>query len=173
MNGTAAVKRVWSLPDMLSVEWADGTLSEFASLWLRDNLREDRDPHNGQRLIDIADLPEDPKIRSALAREGSVKVEWESEPRSASFELEWLLAHAANRSGSRPEFRTRHWLEGARLDAAHYFVEKTARDVPRLPPGLRPSPLRTSQIRRQLRSLIGRSGRLIEVIEAGCPRRQS
>jgi len=49
---------------MLTIEWADGTSSEFASLWLRDNLREDRDPHSGQRLIDIADLPEDPKIRS-------------------------------------------------------------------------------------------------------------
>jgi hypothetical protein len=67
MNGAAAVRRLWSLPDMLGIEWADGTLSEFASLWLRDNLREDRDPHSGQRLIDIADLPEDPKIRSATA----------------------------------------------------------------------------------------------------------
>ena len=61
MNGAAAVKRLWSKPDMLSIEWADGTLSEFASLWLRDNLREDRDPHSGQRLVDIADLPEDPE----------------------------------------------------------------------------------------------------------------
>ena len=54
---------------MLSIEWADGTSSEFASLWLRDNLREDRDPHSGQRLVDIADLPEDPRIRSAAAQQ--------------------------------------------------------------------------------------------------------
>ena len=79
MNGTAAIARVWSCPDMLNVERADGTSSEFASLWLRDNLREDRDPHSGQRLIDIADLPEDPKIRSAVARDGAVNIEWESE----------------------------------------------------------------------------------------------
>jgi hypothetical protein len=54
----SAVKRLWSQPDLLGIEWADGTLSEFASPWLRDNLREDRDPHSGQRLVDIADLPE-------------------------------------------------------------------------------------------------------------------
>ena len=53
------------------IEWTDGTLSEFASLWLRDNVREDRDPHSGQRLIDIADLPEDPRIRSATAQGGT------------------------------------------------------------------------------------------------------
>jgi hypothetical protein len=56
------------------------------------------------------------------------------------------------------------------LDAAQYFVEKTARDVPRLPPDMRPTPGRASQIRRQLLALIGRAGRLIEVIEAGCSR---
>ena len=57
-----------------------------------------------------------------------------------------------------------------RLDAAHYFVEKTARDVVRLPTGLRPTPGRASQIRGQLMALIGRAGRLIEIIAAGCSR---
>lgn len=125
MNHTAAVKRVWSLPDMLNIEWADGTLSEYASLWLRDNLREDRDPHSGQRLIDIADLPEDPRIRSAVAHNGAVNVEWETESRSAAFELEWLLAHASSRSDPRPEFTTRRWLEGASLNAARDFAWAT------------------------------------------------
>ena len=125
MNHPAAVKRVWSLPDMLNIEWADGTLSEYASLWLRDNLREDRDPHSGQRLIDIADLPEDPRIRSAVAHNGAVNVEWETESRSAAFELEWLLAHASSRSDPRPEFTTRRWLEGASLNAARDFAWAT------------------------------------------------
>ena len=122
MNDTTSVKRLWSLPDLLGIEWSDGTSSEFASLWLRDNLREDRDPHSGQRLIDIADLPENPRIRSAAALNGAVQVEWESEPRPASFELQWLLAHAANRPDRRPHFRPKPWLEGARLDAAHDFA---------------------------------------------------
>jgi gamma-butyrobetaine dioxygenase len=122
MNGAAAITQVRWQPDMLKVEWADGTASEFASLWLRDNLREDRDPHSGQRLTDIADLPEEPKIRSAVAQDGAVTVEWESESRSAAFELDWLRAHAANGSGGRPKFTPRLWLEGARLDAARDFA---------------------------------------------------
>ena len=121
---SAVVKRLWSLPDRLSIEWADGTLSEFASLWLRDNLREDRDPHSGQRLIDIADLPEDPKIRSAVAHDGAVNVEWETESRPASFELTWLLAHASNPGGP-AAFAPRRWLEGAHLDAARDFAWAT------------------------------------------------
>jgi alpha-ketoglutarate-dependent taurine dioxygenase len=129
VNGVAAVKRLWSLPDMLSIEWADGTSSEFASLWLRDNLREDRDPHSGQRLIDIADLPEDPKIRSAVAQNGEVKVEWEAELKSGTFELSWLHAQTSNGAERRSEFAPRQWLEGARLDAAREFVWATFFDA--------------------------------------------
>ena len=122
MSGAMPVKRLWSRPDLLSIEWADGTLGEFASLWLRDNVREDRDPHSGQRLIDIADLPEDPQIRTAVAQDGAVKVEWESETQSATFALDWLRAHASNGSGGRPEFGPKRWLEGAGLDAARDFA---------------------------------------------------
>jgi alpha-ketoglutarate-dependent taurine dioxygenase len=129
VSRVTGVKRLWSFPDMLNIEWADGTLSEFASLWLRDNLREDRDPHSGQRLVDIADLPEDPRIRSAAVDNGAVQVEWDAEPRSASFELEWLLANAAGHSGRRPEFAPKHWLEAARLDAARDFAWETFLEV--------------------------------------------
>jgi gamma-butyrobetaine dioxygenase len=122
MNNVTEIKRLWSFPDMLSIEWADGTLSEFASLWLRDNLREDRDPHSGQRLVDIADLPEDPRIRSAVADHGAVRVEWDTEPRSGFFDLEWLLAQAGGRSARRRELAPKHWLEGAHLDAARDFA---------------------------------------------------
>jgi alpha-ketoglutarate-dependent taurine dioxygenase len=121
MNKTTAIRRLWSLPDTLNIEWADGTLSEFASLWLRDNLPEDRDAHSGQRLIDIADLPEDPRIRTAVARNGAVDVEWEAETRPATFALQWLLANASASSSARPQFEPRRWLEGGSLDAARDF----------------------------------------------------
>lgn len=119
MIGTAALKRLWSNPDMLCIEWSDGTLVEYASIWLRDNRREDRDPYSGQRLIDIAELPEDPKIRSAAAHNGAVAIEWEGEPLTSCFELPWLLAQAP---GRRPQFTRRPWLEGAHLDAARDFA---------------------------------------------------
>jgi gamma-butyrobetaine dioxygenase len=125
MRAHATVKRLWSDPDMLGIEWTDGTSSEFASLWLRDNLREDRDPRSGQRLIDIADLPEDPRIRSASTQNGTIEIEWENEPRRGSFELQWLQEHATSRSVQRPEFARKRWLEGARLDAARDFAWAT------------------------------------------------
>ena len=117
MNAVAAVKQLWSIPDLLSIEWADGTVSDFASLWLRDNLREDRDPHSGQRFIDIADLPENPRIRSAAAHDGAVHVEWEAESRPATFELEWLLAHASNRIRGRPERTPRRSFTATRCSS--------------------------------------------------------
>ncbi|MGH8263206.1 MAG: TauD/TfdA family dioxygenase [Steroidobacteraceae bacterium] len=121
MNSSVAVKRVWSEPALLSIEWADGQLGEFASLWLRDNLREDRDRHSGQRLIDVADLPENPRIRSAVIKDGAIDVAWENEARAASFDLAWLLSQATNRLPGRAEFRPKHWLEGATLDALRDF----------------------------------------------------
>jgi alpha-ketoglutarate-dependent taurine dioxygenase len=113
------------MPGSLTVEWANGAVSEFASIWLRDNLRDDRDPHSGQRLVDVADLPEEPRIRSALADATTVRVEWESEARPASFDLDWLASHAFGSAPARPELATHLWLEGARLDASRDFAWAT------------------------------------------------
>src|SRR5450755_5134081 len=118
MSNPTAARRVSSIPGSLTIEWANGDVSEFASVWLRDNLREDRDPHSGQRLVDISDLPAEPRIRSAIADDKMVQVEWESEPRPASFDLDWLALHACASPSQRPEFATRLWLEGALLDAS-------------------------------------------------------
>lgn len=113
----ARIRRLAVSPELLTVEWADGGVSEFASLWLRDNRSEDRDAHSGQRLVDIADLPESPHLRSAVAENGAVRVEWEGEPRSVSFELDWLAGHAFDRVPRRPELAAHRWLEGASLEA--------------------------------------------------------
>jgi len=118
-TATAAVS---ATPETLTVRWPGGAVSEFASLWLRDNVREDRDPHSGQRLIDIADLPARPRIRAARAAQGRVLIEWENEARGASFELGWLAAEAAGGAARAPERTARLWLEGARLDAHRDFA---------------------------------------------------
>jgi len=121
--GTAArITRVAATPAKLTVEWAAGGVSEFASLWLRDNVPEDRDPHSNQRLIDVVDLPDDPRIRAARTENGSVCIEWEGEARPARFALEWLAAQSAGGAGLRPERTARRWLEGARLDARRDFA---------------------------------------------------
>lgn len=122
MSESALVKHLRTSPDTLGIDWSDGTSSEFASLWLRDNLSEDRDAHSGQRLIDIADLPQDPKIQSAVTQNGAVRIEWEAESRAASFDIRWLRANSETRAGRPAELRPKRWLKGASLDAARDFT---------------------------------------------------
>src|ERR1700751_3468149 len=116
------VRRISAVPQALPIEWAEGGTSEFPSVWLLDNRTADRDAHSGQRLIDIADLPESPRIRSAGGRNGALHCEWEGVPPAASFELAWLAAHAWGRNARPPEQLRRYWLEGATLDARYDFA---------------------------------------------------
>jgi alpha-ketoglutarate-dependent taurine dioxygenase len=122
MTEPADPRRITHEAEVLTVEWADGGKSEFTSLWLRDNRRQDRDAHSGQRLVDILDVPATPRIRSATARDGSVRVEWEDESQPATYDLKWLAAHAAGRTPGRPELAVRPWLEGGAMDARRDFA---------------------------------------------------
>jgi gamma-butyrobetaine dioxygenase len=105
----------------LTVEWNDGTSGEFASVWLRDNLPEDRDRHSGQRLIDVTDLPVEPRIRAAMLADTDVRVAWEGEARVSSFAADWLYEHAVGRH-RRPELQLRRWLDGAELEPRRDFA---------------------------------------------------
>ena len=122
MPDPAVIRRLLAAPETLTIEWADGGVSEFASLWLRDNRPGDRDAHSGQRLIDIADLPERPRIHAAVSDNGVVRIEWDGETPAASFAVEWLAAHAFRRGVHRPELQRRLWLKGAALDARRDFA---------------------------------------------------
>jgi gamma-butyrobetaine dioxygenase len=52
------IQSVAFTPDTLTVFWEDGKQAAFDSLFLYDNQLGHRDPFSGQRLIDVADLPE-------------------------------------------------------------------------------------------------------------------
>jgi len=98
MSGSPALVLMSTTPLLLTLEWADGAVAEFAAVWLRDNLPQDRDPHSGQRLIDVVDLPAEPRIRRAAVVEGSLRVDWEDEAAPGIFDLDWLAQrseHAA------------------------------------------------------------------------------
>jgi alpha-ketoglutarate-dependent taurine dioxygenase len=122
MTTSRQVKRIESTPEHLTIEWADGAVNQFAGVWLRDNLREDRDPHSGQRLVDIADLPAHPLIRSASLAGDAVRIEWESEAAAATFAVAWLAAQTAGDDAERPERITTTWLHGAAMAAASDFA---------------------------------------------------
>ncbi len=135
MASAPLATRVSATPEALTIEWRAGGASEFPSLWLRDNVREDRDPASGQRLLDIVDLPAAPRIRAVRSENGRVHIEWQGETRSTAFELGWLAAQAAGAAAQRPELRARLWLEGARLDPQRDFAQAelaAARSEPRL-----------------------------------------
>jgi alpha-ketoglutarate-dependent taurine dioxygenase len=122
MNTPTRGATVFTRPDTLGVAWADGTIDEFASIWLYDNAPGHRDPHSGQRLVDIADLPEQPRIRAAAVLDGRLRIEWEgSGEAGATFELPWLAAQR-NRRPQRPEFEARRWLDGAAREAGRDFA---------------------------------------------------
>ena len=122
MNNSSLARRISATPDSLTVEWSDGRASEFFSVWLRDNRPADRDSFSGQRLIDVLDVPLEPRIHSAALESDTVLVRWEGEEQATSFELSWLARHAPGDAGYRaPELANRLWLEGATLDARHDF----------------------------------------------------
>jgi len=120
MSAPVAI-RLSAQPSLLTVQWSDGTVGEFASIWLRDNLPEDRDAHSGQRLVDVTDLPPDPRIRSAALHGDAATITWQDEARSSALALAWLYDFAARRP-DRPELERRIWLEGARLAAQRDFA---------------------------------------------------
>jgi gamma-butyrobetaine dioxygenase len=122
MSTLRQVARIGSTPERLTIEWADGAVTEFAGVWLRDNLPEDRDPHSGQRLVDIADLPARPLIRSASVAGDTVRIEWESETAAATFAVAWLAAQTAGDAAERLERVTATWLHGASMHAVHDFA---------------------------------------------------
>jgi alpha-ketoglutarate-dependent taurine dioxygenase len=109
---------------LLAIEWNDGTSAEFASVWLRDNLAEDRDAYSGQRLIDVTQLPAHPRIRGATLSDSQVRIVWQDEARVSAFALDWLYQQAAVlREGSTAA--PRRWLDGARLKPQRDFAFTT------------------------------------------------
>ena len=132
MSGRPRIERLRSTADLLTVEWANGERSEFAGIWLRDNLREDRDPHSGQRRNDVVDLPAEPRIKSARLAEDEIRIEWEGDAAPASFALEWLARHGSA-SARRPEQRIATWLAGGGMNAARDFAWSSIAQLQREP----------------------------------------
>jgi gamma-butyrobetaine dioxygenase len=79
-------------PDELVLEWPNQTFTVYRAQWLRDNDPAHRDPRNGQRLISLIDLPEEPRIQAVdPSPPGEVTVHWEDGACSI-FSLQWLRA---------------------------------------------------------------------------------
>jgi len=89
----------------LAVDWSDGRQSRFAAIWLLDNRPDGRHGPLGQRLFDIAELPEEPRIASAtLTDNGDVAVTLAPANAALTYAAAWLRDHALD-PASRAERR--------------------------------------------------------------------
>jgi gamma-butyrobetaine dioxygenase len=101
----AAIARVSHRPDELTVEWSDGRRSRFAAVWLLDNRPDGRQGRLGQRLFDIAELPEEPAIAATeVTADGRLSVTLAPANSAVVFDARWLRDHALDRA-SRAERR--------------------------------------------------------------------
>ena len=109
--------------DELTIEWADGRRSRFAAIWLLDNRPDGRHSPEGQRLFDVAELPEEPTIAAAALTGGDLRVEFAPGGTTAVYTAEWLRRHALD-AASRAERRVgrRLWDKSlaARLPTGRY-----------------------------------------------------
>jgi alpha-ketoglutarate-dependent taurine dioxygenase len=122
MSPAAVSTEVTAEQDSLIIQWSDGTYGEFASIWLRDNLPEDRDSHSGQRLIDVTDLPREPRIRSATLVEADLLIHWQGADRESIIKLDWLYGQCGAGLAGETDFSPHPWLQGAALSAKRDFA---------------------------------------------------
>ena len=76
-----------------------GVPRRFHAVWLRDNARDPatRSPGNGQRLINLLDIPRDTTIAHADWTDGGLSLTFAPEDKSVTFDPDWLLDHAYDR----------------------------------------------------------------------------
>jgi len=115
--------RLLTTPTTLTIEWPDGEQQPLSAEWLLDNAPEHRDAHSGQRLVDVADLPAQPRIRAAHweKEEGMVRLEWDGSTPPTRLHAHWLEQHLRSRLAPRRD-APRLWLEGAALDLKRDFA---------------------------------------------------
>jgi [2-(trimethylamino)ethyl]phosphonate dioxygenase len=78
---------------VLSLIKPDGKTDKFHAIWLRDNASDDltRSPQNGQKLINLTEIPTDTRISSFnLNLPNSLDLTFEPEGKTVSYDLYWL-----------------------------------------------------------------------------------
>lgn len=77
----------------MTLEWSDGSSQQVFAMWLRDNapMASVRDPQNGQRLIDVSDVPEGTAFSSAtVSDDGGLTVTFAPDALEVTYSAEWL-----------------------------------------------------------------------------------
>ncbi len=76
----------------LAITWDNAGRSELQAIWLRDHCQmpASRDPGNGQRLLNITDIPPDIAIDKASLEDSKLIVEFSPDGHRSEFDPDWL-----------------------------------------------------------------------------------
>lgn len=79
----------------LSLKFKGGSISRFHGIWLRDNAPEPEtiSTANGQKLITLADIPENLTISKASVINGDLSLTFLPENKTVSYSAEWLFSN--------------------------------------------------------------------------------
>ena len=83
--------------DAISISWDNGVSCTYPAIWLYDNKPAHRDPRNGQRWIDVSELPAEPQIKSGELTDTAVHLTWADESVS-EYDPGWLFEHRPQRA---------------------------------------------------------------------------
>ena len=83
----------------LTLHWRDDGDSRLLAIWLRDHCRcpECRDPNNGQRLLNVTDIPADIAIADARLDGDYLHVEFAPDGHRSVYAVDWLWRNARDR----------------------------------------------------------------------------
>ncbi len=78
--------------DELTLIWEDGGTSRLQAVWLRDHCQMpgSRNPDNGQRLLNITDIPVDIALARVEHENGKLVIEFEPDGHRSEFDPDWL-----------------------------------------------------------------------------------
>ena len=76
----------------LTIVWEDASQSQLQAIWLRDHCQmpASRNPDNGQRLINITDIPQDSCIDRVSLEDGRLVIEFRPDGHRSEFDPDWL-----------------------------------------------------------------------------------
>jgi len=82
----------------LKIVWEDTSGSQLQAIWLRDHCQmpASRNPDNGQRLLNITDIPEDIAIEKVSLEDRRLLVQFAPDGHRSEFDLDWLYDNCYN-----------------------------------------------------------------------------
>ncbi|MBB5635267.1 gamma-butyrobetaine dioxygenase [Pedobacter cryoconitis] len=108
------IEKVVETPGILVVYWANGEVSNYPYLYLRDNCPSLSTIHsNGQKLIETSGInPAISPENTTLTEENEVQIDWSGEKHSSLFSAQWLFDHRLSKAAIAERHAKRNAMDG-------------------------------------------------------------